>query len=1001
MTLSACLSAAATIEETLRWLGIEPRRTKREQDAAKEKPKPEELPALARLLVKELDCAVLGMRYPVGDSFAIHLADQLYDGVIGKKNTLARALQLAMPAAAHPTQLALSVATPALFGRAAAELTITAPKATRFDTSAVEKGLARFPKPGRYFVGRVGPMSNASAALASQSEYRAVLFHGMAGAGKTSCAVELAWRFENLDRFSRFLWYKAPEKREEADGALAAFAVAWESALGDTFPFIHAVNASAREFDDRLLDLQQFLADNAILIVLDNLESLLRDSGAWRDEKWGKLIAALSTHEGESRCILTSRIRLAQGAPLLRELPIHSLSSDETLLLARQRTNLGKLLENAATRKLAFDTLEIVQGHPKLLDLAEAQAADPENLRRQVDRARAAFAEGKAELGAFFSKGESSVEPEIFFRTLAQWTEAIAAQLPEPARRFFLFLCALEEEDREKAVVEPAWSRFSDGDSPASQIVLGALVDFTDAGQYAIHPGVSEAGRALAGEAHRAKVDELMAAVWAATQQMAVQQESAGTGRMIIRAGLSAAPYLMRREQWNSANIALEETLNRDDSPRTLAAVLPHLRRMAETRGLPQDVGVLAKALSRAGLSQEAEALLKSTVSRAESDSDWRTASVLTKELANLLRKRDPEEGLRWADRAAESTRLAGLGPWSQLADKVVRLQILCQLGRYSEVLSEVQAVRRHFPALPDRTTDKESVTAWNVTDGLLDAGQLAAKMLEMWNTALTLNKEGVEARAARRSTSLEINRARFNDYLPLIRLGQFEDARQLLHDCRKTFEVGSAVQELGRVYGALADLEDKVGSLPQAIKFQQTALRYCYQTHDPSDWAISHFNLANYVLKSESADSLPHRLAAIVIQWQTSDGRIGGTLAALSRHLTLPNTHVPKSFDELCSIIEQVDGVRLREMFDLLPKTRAKTGDDAMQQVLELARSYCPQARKMREELLATVRAAKAAGHDPEIVLAGVRAGLMAENPARQERIDAILADIREALNE
>ena len=952
VTLSACLSAAATIEETLRWLGIEPRRTKQEQDAAQEQAKPEELPALARLLVKELDCAVLGMRYPVGDSFAIHLADQLYDGVIGKKNTLARALQLAMPAAALPTQLALSMATPALFGRAAAELTISAPKATRFDTSAVEKGLARFPRPGRYFVGRVGPMSNASAALASQSEYRGVLFHGMAGAGKTSCAVELAWRFENLDRFSRFLWYKAPEKREEADGALAAFAVAWEAALGDDFAFIHAVNASAGEFDDHLLNLKQFFEVNAILIVLDNLESLLRDNGAWRDEKWGKLIAALATHEGESRCVLTSRIRLQQqGGPLLlRELPIHSLSRDETLLLARQRTNLGKLVESAATRKLVFDTLEIVQGHPKLLDLAERQAADPENLRRQVDRARAAFAEGKAELGAFFGEGKSSIEPEDFLRTLAQWTEAITAQLPEPARRFFLFLCGLEEEDREKGVVEPAWPRFCDGRAPAFEAVLSplvevALVDVTDAGRYAIHPGVGEAGRALAGEAHQSKVDELMGAFWAGLLRAALHQEGEGTGRMIVRAGLRAAPYLMRREEWNAASVALQQAMSRDSSPGTLAAALPNLRRIAETTGRPDHAGLLATALRIAGLAQEAGALLKSITARAEAASDWRTASLASSELATLLMERDPEEALLWADRAAESTRLAGLGPWTQLSRKVERLQILNQLGRYAEVLSEVQAARVQFPTAPDSTTSSEAATPWNVREVLLDTGHTAAAGLKDWPTALALNRECVKTTAARGATALEISRTQFNDYHPLLRLRQFAEARMLLHECRRTYEAHSAVKELGGVYSALADLEDELGSLPQAIKFEETALRYSYQIPNPSNWAISHFNLANYLLKSGRADSFPHRLTAGVIQRQTSDGRFNITLEALSRHVTEPKTHIPNSFDELCSVIAQVDGVRLREMFDLLPKTRAKTGDEAMQQVLELARNHRPPA--------------------------------------------------------
>ena len=62
---------------------------------------------------------------------------------------------------------------------------------------------------------------------------------------------------------------------------------------------------------------------------------------------------------------------------------------------------------------------------------------------------------------------------------------------------------------------------------------------------------------------------------------------------------------------------------------------------------------------------------------------------------------------------------------------------------------------------------------------------------------------------------------------------------------------------ELGAVYGALANLESNVGSIPQAIKFEETALRYKYQIPNPSKCTVSQFNLATYLLKSwESLDT-------------------------------------------------------------------------------------------------------------------------------------------------
>ena len=70
-----------------------------------------------------------------------------------------------------------------------------------------------------------------------------------------------------------------------------------------------------------------------ILLVLDNLESL-DEGGAWRDERWGWVLAALTDHTGLSRVVVTSR-RLPVGLPgsVLVE-AVHALSLPESVLLA-------------------------------------------------------------------------------------------------------------------------------------------------------------------------------------------------------------------------------------------------------------------------------------------------------------------------------------------------------------------------------------------------------------------------------------------------------------------------------------------------------------------------------------------------------------------------------------------------------------------------------------------------------------------------------------------
>ncbi|MGH3902498.1 MAG: hypothetical protein ACRDTA_30425 [Pseudonocardiaceae bacterium] len=94
-----------------------------------------------------------------------------------------------------------------------------------------------------------------------------------------------------------------------------------------------ATPASLENFLPRLRTL---LKDTGLLLVLDNLETLLTPNGQWRDPSWAPLIAALTGHDGESRVILTSRILpagLDADTVLIR--PVHALCRDESLLLAR------------------------------------------------------------------------------------------------------------------------------------------------------------------------------------------------------------------------------------------------------------------------------------------------------------------------------------------------------------------------------------------------------------------------------------------------------------------------------------------------------------------------------------------------------------------------------------------------------------------------------------------------------------------------------------------
>ena len=180
------------------------------------------LPGLAQALSQRLDCAALAMRYPVGDAFATELMLALYEKLLDKRRPLPAALHLALDDAleADIPKPPLSPATPILVGVRAAELQLAPPpqEAQTFALPTVGLSIAFPPEPAR-FVGRLQPMLRASQALARRSLKRGVLFHGMPGAGKTACALELTYRHEH-GRFQGYVWHRAPEAGSDIASAL-------------------------------------------------------------------------------------------------------------------------------------------------------------------------------------------------------------------------------------------------------------------------------------------------------------------------------------------------------------------------------------------------------------------------------------------------------------------------------------------------------------------------------------------------------------------------------------------------------------------------------------------------------------------------------------------------------------------------------------------------------------------------------------------------------------
>lgn len=984
LTLSACHSGANLRGKAALDLALQGMGNGAPGDAT-------ELPGLAQQLAGELDCAVLAMRYAVGDEFAVALALGLYRELLEHRQALPGALQLTLHDALQHRAPALSAATPLLFGARAETLELCLPPGS--GALATRPLDAYFPREPERFVGRLQAMLQASRALATGSPHSGVLFHGMAGAGKTASALELAWRHEQR-RFTHWVWHKAPDQGGEIHTALLDFLSAVETQIGLPIGELTANLSQPELFRARTLPhLKALLAKNAVCIVIDNLDVLLSEADTWRDDAWGPLLTTLLNHGGHSRLVLTSRripADLAKNSALLR-LPITALSLGETVLLLRELPHTAALFDDAAGRELLERLLLAVQGHPKLLELAAALAADRSALHTRLTQMEQATPQ-RAALQTFFEQGESSQDENAFFRQLAEWTTSACRALTPTARRLLKLLANMEEADREKPVVFTVWPELAgwdeeevedddtaelpeelkallaqlaqagnDEDAPdpahllkalkaaqrlsertqnelapaLAELQNAALVEIRPARddphsgetmpeRYGLHPAVAETVVNLTDPAAREAADRVLGEFWARQFVHAMENEQQGRGAFIVHAARRAIPYWLRRRTWGEASRLLEHLLHRDQSPAAFAFALPLLRIIvAETAGTERalfDQGTLARVLIGVGRRSEAETLLRTGIAEARSTRQYRVATTFAGYLFNLLSADSRlEEALALCPEMAGYTRAAGLGPWTQLGNETRRLQVLNDMGRWAEVLEQVEALLPQLRTQPDSGPAEEAVHPWNIRETLLDTGRSAALYLKKWQDALTFNEEILCFLGERGADALELAKTRYNDYGSLLYLNRHADCRAVLEDCRKVFDKARDYGLLGKVYSALASLEDRLGHLPPAIEFSQGALRYAYLDQSPESCAISHNNLGGYLHRNGVPREVffAHLLVAALIWQQSGSGYLQSSVENLAT-LDLPAT--PSTFTEIVASVESLDGIRFADLYARLP---------------------------------------------------------------------------------
>lgn len=127
------------------------------------------------------------------------------------------------------------------------------------------------------------------------------------------------------------------------------------------------------------------------------------------------------------------------------------------------------------------------------------------------------------------------------------------------------------------------------------------------------------------------------------------------------------------------------------------------------------------------------------------------------------------------------------------------------------------------------------------------------------------------------------------------------------------------------------------------AVRTQEIALRHAYAAGDPERCAAHHLNLANQLehAGAEPSTYLAHRLAGGMLRFQSGSEQYTdalGNLAMSFARFAPRRPPLPDSFDELCRIVELVEGVRLCELAAVLAQQGGADGDEALHAVAGMA---------------------------------------------------------------
>jgi tetratricopeptide (TPR) repeat protein len=358
---------------------------------------------------------------------------------------------------------------------------------------------------------------------------------------------------------------------------------------------------------------------------------------------------------------------------------------------------------------------------------------------------------------------------------------------------------------------------------------------------------------------------------------------------LALQAGSRALVYCVQAEAWDRLGRFAGSVVTSTKDPRLLDGLIPHLQAAAETA--PEGKArwlclcFLADAISMSGrpdislpIYEQAATLARANAEAGSDDAlqAWSVLATITGNWAVALAKTGKLDAAR--DRhleSADASRRAAAPAIHVIGCELEALRINIMQDKTDTALPEVEWrlaqvqlwwMQHGAGQVVPEAPDAEFLA--RVFIGALDIARSADFARQNWASALQRIETELDVKRALQRSAEDIGETRMNRANVLVEIpGRLGEAKAELEACLELFR--NKPDWISKVRGSLANLFDEQGDIAQAIIQQRRALALLEQLPNPTDRAISHNNLANYLNKSCSTgdliESSYHRLAALL----------------------------------------------------------------------------------------------------------------------------------------